>query len=68
VQFFYILAVLLLVLRFIYMFVDIFRHRLVKRYRFLRHMPQSAIVKSPVRKVANLCDEEVQQDDDRGEA
>ena len=48
----------LLLLRIIYLFVDMFRHRLTPRYTFLRYLPRSLIVKTPVPKVDDgLCAE-----------
>jgi hypothetical protein len=46
----------LLALRIIYLLIDMIRQSLTPRYTFLRHLPQSLIVKTPVRKVDGLCD------------
>jgi len=35
--------------------VDLFRHRLTPKYTILRHLPQSLIVKVPVRGVSTVC-------------
>lgn len=51
------ICIVLLALRIIYLLIDMFRQSLTPRYTFLRHLPQSLIVKTPVRKVGELCEE-----------
>jgi hypothetical protein len=56
VQYLDVFVVFLFVLRLVYMFVEIFKSRLIKKFTFLNHLPESKIVQSPVQKTRGLCE------------